>query len=406
MAKTPAPARDKPLLTAISERILLRVLRPRSSDADPAPLLAPPRRLLAVKAHGMGDSVMVRSLLDHLRRRHPGVDIGVLAGSANRDVFTTGSSFHIHHYDQKSLGPGAILRQLIAIRRRRYEAVIDFEQGSLAGSAFLRAAGIPVRVGFILLNSSTKAAFLTHALRFRETDSMWTSFIRLMRVIDRDFPETISTTPLPLDDESRRSARGWLRSATAGPIDHVVALHLGCNQGRPYRQWPLEKFIALANRLSLESPNTLIALTGQPFERPRIEQFIAGYNGTAVDATPLGSIAKVAALLSDCALVVSNDTGVMHLGAAMGAPTVGIFGPATPRQWAPVGPFATAVAPVGVSCSPCADTYKGCDPPDCVNPDRMRCLREVSVEMVLEAANTVMSARIWRNSGETMRAVH
>jgi ADP-heptose:LPS heptosyltransferase len=385
---------DRPALTAMCERILLLFLRKNSLAASARPLCTVPRRLLAVKVHGMGDSVMVRSLLEHFHRRHSSVEIGVLAGSANRDVLTTGSSsFHLHHYDQRNVSPAAILRTLRDIRRRRYEAVIDFEQGSLAGAAFVRAAGIPVRAGFLPLNSDAKAAFLTHPVQFREQDSMWVSFIRLMRIIDQDFPKGIPTMPLPVDNQTRRSMREWMRAKASGPIDNVIVLHLGSAQKRPYRRWPVQRFIALAERLRMQSPNLLIVLTGRPFERSLIQEFVAGYTGPAVDATGLNPITRVAALLAECDLLVSNDTGIMHLGAAMRAPTVGIFGSASPRRWAPVGPYATAVSAEWVSCSPCAETYRLCDPSDCMNPDRIRCLQEVSVDMVLEAIRRVTSER-------------
>ena len=286
---------------------------------------------------------MVRSILEHFRRRHPDVDIGVLAGPANRDVLTTGSNYQLHQYDQRTLSAGTIMRTLADIRKRRYEAVIDFEQGSLAGAAFVRATGIPVRAGFLPLSSSAKAALLTHPIRFREEDSMWVSFIRLMRIVDRDFPEAISTMPLPVDDDTRRSMREWMRSKASESARSEVVFHLGSGQ-RHYKRWPVERFIALAERLRLQKPGLLIVLTGQPFERPLAEHFIAKYSGPVVDATGLGSIAKAAALLAECDLLVSNDTGIMHLGAAMGAPTVGIFGPVSPRRWAPVGPHATAVS--------------------------------------------------------------
>ena len=174
-------ALDRPALTAMCERALLRVLRRSSPTANALPLSTVPRRLLAVKVHGLGDSVMVRSLLEHFRRRHPQVDIGVLAGPANRDVLTAGSNYQLHQYDQRTLSASTILRTLADIRKRRYEAAIDFEQGSLAGAAFIRATGIPIRAGFLPLSSSAKAALLTHPIRFREEDSVWASFIRLMR---------------------------------------------------------------------------------------------------------------------------------------------------------------------------------------------------------------------------------
>src|SRR5229473_7045689 len=99
----------RPALTAMCERALLRILC-HSRAENTQPLSTVPRRILAVKVHGLGDSVMVRSLLEHFRRRHPDVDIGVLAGPANRDVLTTGSNYQLHQYDQRTLSAGPVLR--------------------------------------------------------------------------------------------------------------------------------------------------------------------------------------------------------------------------------------------------------------------------------------------------------
>jgi ADP-heptose:LPS heptosyltransferase len=206
-------------------------------------------------------------------------------------------------------------------------------------------------------------------------------------------------TPLPLDDTTRSVTRDWMRANAIESTNSKAAFHLGSGQ-RHYRRWPLERFIALAERLRMQTPNLLIFLTGQPFEHPLIEQFISGYSGPVADATSLGSIVKTAALLAECDLLVSNDTGIMHLGAAMGTPTVGIFGPASPQRWAPVGPHATAVSPSGIACSPCAETYLLRDPPDCANPDRMCCLRDVTVDMVLSAVRRVTSERPAVTSGD------
>jgi ADP-heptose:LPS heptosyltransferase len=175
------------------------------------------------------------------------------------------------------------------------------------------------------------------------------------------------------------------------PATTLVAFHMGSAVRRAYRRWPLEYFIELGDQLRLLVPNLTVVLTGQEFEQPLISGFMAKYSGSAIDATSIGSVEKTAALLAECALLVSNDTGVMHLGAAMGTPTVGIFGPESPSRWAPAGLRSTAICASGVTCSPCANTYRLQDPRDCTNPDRLRCLREVSVDMVLDAVKEVAS---------------
>ena len=93
-----------------------------------------------MKVHGLGDSVMVRSLLEHFHRRHPDVEIGVLAGPANRDVLTAGADYQLHRsVTSATLSAGTILRTLADIRKRRYEAAIDFEQGIARPAPLLSA---------------------------------------------------------------------------------------------------------------------------------------------------------------------------------------------------------------------------------------------------------------------------
>ena len=86
-----------------------------------------------------------------------------------------------------------------------------------------------------------------------------------------------------------------------------------------------------------------IVLTGDHSERPLIDQFKAKYSGHAVDASAISSLERTAVLLRRSDLLITNDTGVMHLGAAMGTPTVAVFGASNPTYWAPVGPRATFV---------------------------------------------------------------
>ena len=377
----------RPWLTAACER-LIRALPPRQFEGDPRPLPAPPSRLLVVKVHGMGDGVMLRSLLAHFQLRHPQVEIALLAGPATREILTLGANFFVHPYNQRTLTLGAATRTLRGIRKRRYGALLNFEQGSLAGTAFLAATGIPLRIGFASESQSAKARLLTHRLSFRTGDSMWTSFARLMRVLDAGLPEPLGLALLPVGEAARCDISAWLRSRIGPGSRRLVAFHLGFGT-RLYKQWPVERFVELAERLKRRTPAIAIALTGLPPERPLIDEFARRFSGLALDASGLGSIEATAALLGRCDLLVANDTGVMHLGAAVGTPTVGIFGASRSEQWVPPAAHAVAVQAEGIPCSPCVDTYLLRDPDRCANPDQFRCLREVTVEMVMRAIDQV-----------------
>jgi ADP-heptose:LPS heptosyltransferase len=375
-------------MTEFCERFVGRWLK-ASREPLTTPLRTAPRRLLVVKVFGMGDSVLIRSLIDHLVARNPAIEVGVLVGTATRELLTLGTNFRVHQYTQQKLTPRTAFASLREIRRRRYDAVLNFEQASTAGSAFLGATGIPVRVGFLPMVESPKARFLTHAQRFREGCSMWQSFVHLAQMIDPGLSDSVTPVPLKCGEEAEGWALDWLtRHVQRHP---AIALHLG-SQDLEFRRWPLDRFVQFAERIRSLELEPSIVLTGTAPERPLIRAFIDQYSGHAVDASESGSLARTAALLQRCNLLVSNDTGIMHLAAAMGTPTVGLFGPNSPRYWAPIGSRATYVYQTKVACSPCLNLYANRWPLECANPVKSRCMLDIEVDSVLNAARRVITS--------------
>jgi heptosyltransferase-3 len=367
-------------------RRLVQYTLPRHTP--PAP--RPPRKLLAVKVHGMGDSIMVRSILEHLCRFRRNLQLGVLVGPATREVMTLGSEFVTHTYDPQSRGLAAIAHELRQIRKQRYDTVLNFEQISLTGTAFLRATAIPTRLGFLPLSDSPKALFLTHPVQFRQQDTMWKSFIRLTQVICPDLPEDLSIVPLKCGEQAHRDVCQWWNSEIGEKSIRAIGLHLGCGKGMKYRQWPVKRFISLANAISSAVQGVVVVLTGTTDEQPLIREFIDSYRGPAVDASGEGSVERTALILKRCDLFVSVDTGAMHLAAAMGTPTVGLFGPNTPKHWAPVGPRATSVYNTNLPCSPCINNYMDSRPLSCTYLEKSRCMLDIDVKTVLSAAKGVI----------------
>jgi ADP-heptose:LPS heptosyltransferase len=92
---------------------------------------------------------------------------------------------------------------------------------------------------------------------------------------------------------------------------------------------------------------------------------------------------QLAALMQAAALYIGNDSGPMHIAAALGTPVVGIFGSSDPRKWHPWGaPQRTLWA--GLECSPCHGKW-------CANPERHACLERIGVDAVLEAALNLLN---------------
>jgi ADP-heptose:LPS heptosyltransferase len=384
----------RPWLTATCERMLLRMLS-SVSETVTSPLPVIPGRLLVVKVFGMGDSILIRSIIGMLRERHPEMEIGVLVGPATREVMTVGESFRVHQYVPRKLSTWSALQILKDIRSCHYDTILNCEQRSLAGSAFLSLIGAAYHIGFIPISDTPKGRFLTHAMRFRDDQSVWQSFIRLARLIDSSIPQMFLPTSPKLSEEVEEWACDWWNEHVGSGPAPTIALHVG-SQDREFSRWPVRRFVELAERARIHNRNLSVMLTGTAPERELIDAFISMYSGHAIDASDPGSLMRTAALLKRCNLLVSNDTGIMHLGAALGVPTVGLFGPNSPRYWAPVGPRATYVYDTKVPCSPCLNLYADRWPLGCSHPEKGRCMLDITVDSVMMAARRVVVGE-WLN---------
>lgn len=377
------------IVHAITEkfaRLFARLL----ADAPGEPLTAKPKRILILKFGGLGEAILAHSLMCHLSERNPEMSFDFLVEDRTLEAMTLGCTGKIHRYSPKSDGLRKAFGQLLEIRRAKYDAVLDFEQHSLLTAAFVRATSIPIRCGFIPAMQSARDRMFTHTVQLREGESMWKAFLHLGRIVDSNLPEEISSVPLHCSVDSEAWLEGWLSDNKLGDTGgSLVALHLGVGPSAQYRMWPMDRFVDLASALAERLNGMTIVLTGSKLERSLIRQFQERFQGRSVDASDLGSIERTATLLRRCDLMVSGDTGIMHLAAAMGTPTVGLFGPNTPACWAPVGPRATYVYSTNQACSPCINSYRREIPQDCTAEQHGACMWDISVQDVLGAVRTV-----------------
>lgn len=377
---------------AIFEKVLALV-SPLLPGIEGQPLDAPPRRVLVLKFGGMGEAVLARSLVDRLLERNPGISFDYLVEKRTAETMTRGSSGRVFTYSPGVDGMGNALATLLKIRANRYDAVLDFEQHSLLTAAFARATSIPVRVGFLPPAPDVpgpRQRMFTHPIQLREEESMWSAFIRVGQVLDSCLPASLMTVPLPDDSKSDAWFKAWWGRHNISVSTRVVALHLGVGPSAQYRRWPVERFVDLANSIAAIRKDLVILLTGAESEQSLITEFRDRFAGQSIDASELGGLGNTEALLKRCDLLVSADTGIMHLAAALGTPTIGLFGPNTPVCWAPVGESATYVYPRQQPCSPCINSYRRHIPEKCTASVQSACMWDITVPDVLSAARHVV----------------
>ena len=201
----------------------------------------------------------------------------------------------------------------------------------------------------------------------------------LVRPLDSDVRDARPQIHIP------ESAREITR-AISGLGSRLVALHPGVSEFGAIKSWAPERFAALAQRLHEERGSRCLVTWG-PGERELAEQVVAASQGAAALAPETRSLVELAALYEACDVVVSGDTGPLHLAAALGVPVVGLYGPKDPAVYGPLdGRTGVASATVwkNVHCSPCK--LRRCN--------NVICMPAIQVSDVAEAIEMTLSREV------------
>lgn len=243
-------------------------------------------------------------------------------------------------------------------------------------------AGIPERIGYA---RDGRSLLLTKAVpvpKFGEISPhepyYYLELLRRAGWLDSLPNETFIRLNVP--EESRQSAADFLFSAGARQNSLRIAIGAGASYGSA-KCWPPDRFAELANRLQAQSDADVI-LFGTPAEAAVSSAIAAGMRQPPINLTGRTSIEDLPALLSQCHLFIGNDSGAMHVAAAVGLPVVAVFGPTDPFGTAPVTPRCSIVQEKPY-CSPCF--LRRC-------PTDHRCMTRVTPDTVEAAARQWMSS--------------
>jgi ADP-heptose:LPS heptosyltransferase len=384
-------------------------LWPRRRRALPAA----PRQIVIVKLSGLGSLLVCAGVFRALRASQPQarqvvVSLEGTAAAARLipevdDVLTVSAN-----------GVWPLLRDglrvLRELRRRRVDVIADIEYFSKLSTVFCALGGARYRLGF-RLPARWRQRLIDGGIAFREDIHFRECVARLLQPLGVDYrnlPEVVLTPP----PAAERAAENLLVSepgVTASTMwmtvnPHATAL---CVQ----RRWPLERFAQVADALLQKDPELRIAIPGTTEERGRAEQLRELVPSERRDRVRVlagrTDLATLAAILRRSRLVLTGDTGVMHLAAAVGAPLVALFGPESPVRYGPAGGIdtwnrrisdiepqkleghaTTRILTGAVPCGPCL-SYRNHKRAPC-DAEPAACMLAISVEEVQRACEEVL----------------
>ncbi len=321
-------------------------------------------RILVIKLRAVGDVVLSTVVLKNLREAFPGVSLEFLTEKGGAGILE-GNPFlnRLHVYDRRTMTG---LRLIRMVRSRRYDLVIDLF-GNPRTALVTRLSGARYRVGF-RFRTRTYAYNIVVEPRGAIVHNTQFNLDALEKigvpVIDR------SLHIVPGEQEEASVASFWDRQFPS-PTP-VVALHSG--GGWETKRWPAERFAALADVLQTQY-HAVVLLPWGPGEEADVER-IRSLMKTEAIIPPATNLLELAALLRRCSLMVSNDSGPMHIAAAMGTPVLGLFGPTNPRLQGPFGKKVITVRNEAVECLGCNLT---------VCPIGNPCMKDLDIQRVLDA---------------------
>ena len=314
-------------------------------------------KILVTKYFGMGSLILASPMVRALRQRYPNARIDLLTIEQNRTLSEILPVFDkVYTVDTRSLS--SVLRSMFLtlrrIRRERYDVVIDaefFSRLSSLVSYFVRAR---YSVGFYL-PEIWRGDFLTHPVHFNYYRHAILAFMALAKSLGAELAN-YDLEPLVISTEAEKGVRAKLQAIGVLPGQRAICINGNTGPLSPERRWPEEHFAKLIQLVLSEFPEVVIFLIGAPSDLPfvtKLHALLASEDQRRVlNVAGKFSLPELSALLQLSALLITNDSGPLHLAEALATPTVSFFGPETPMLYGPTGDN-QVVFYKGIYCSPC-----------------------------------------------------
>lgn len=329
----------------------------------PLPFWRSANKILLIRPGGIGDAVLLIPIIHSLRNTFPSCTIDILAENRNADVFVLMPGVNtVYVYDN--------LLELVTVLHNTYDVVIDTEQWHRLSAVVARLVKAPMKIGFC---TNERRRMFTHCIGYDMGIYEPYNFASLLNPLGVD--RHLDSGTLMLPEVSISKADQLLQPLCSEPF---VVIFPGSSV--PEKCLGKERFSIVAKQLG--EGGYKVVVVGGGGDRDAGE-CIAGTTG--LNLAGKTTLPETAAVIARSRLVICGDSGVLHIAAGLGVPTVSLFGPSSEVKWAPRGDN-HVVLNRHLPCSPCSRF--GTIPPCSIN---VRCMKEITPDEVLEAARRLLS---------------
>lgn len=325
-------------------------------------------RLLVLAPNWLGDAVMALPAIANVCRALPAASLAVAARPAVAPLFTMvpGVAEIMTLTDRSA--------SVRALAERRFDVALILPN-SFNAARLAHAAGIRERWGY---RADFRSLLLTRAVPAPPRAHQTEYYRRLVEALG--FPGEARVPRLDLSDEQRAAGAAFLAGAGWDGRRPLVAIAPGAAFGGAKR-WPARSFAALADGLTGDGAQ--IVVVGAAADRPAGDELMGAMRtpADAIDLIGRTDLPMLASVLSQCRALVTNDSGAMHVAAAVGINVTALIGPTRERETGPVGTGRQAVLTHDVWCRPCM--LREC-------PLTHRCMTGITADAALSATRQLL----------------
>jgi len=331
-------------------------------------------KILIVAPNWIGDAVLSLPVVDGCGQLWQEAELTVLARTRVAELFEARESeVRVLEYERGN-GPQRLSNLMAlgrSLRRERFDLAILLPN-SLGSAVMTRLAGVPQRLGY---STDGRGWLLTQRLEDRRKERglhQVDYYLGLLRSLGASQVDRIPR--LQLKEKCIEMGLNLLSDMGIDKRELLIGVHPGAAYGETKRWFP-ERFGAVLGRLQKSGRRFL--LLGGPGEELIAQQISAEMDHPVIDLIGRTTVAEALALIGRCSLFLSNDSGLMHVAAALNIPQVALFGSTDPQKTAPLNNRAVVIHPEHVSCTPCFK--RSC-------PEDLECMKAITVDEVATAA--------------------
>ena len=293
-----------------------------------------PKRILVVKLDHLGDVVLATPVFSNLRRAYPNAELHALTGTWSRVVLERHPDVSkVLDYDSPVFcrtGQSTSLKQTLQryqqLRREKYDLMVEL-RGDWRTIWFSLLRLTPHRL-------SRAALQITNKLRLSEFSGTHETTRNLDVLEHAGIPIPIQVAIFSVTTEDEKWTSNFLASYEIDKEYPLVAIHPG--SPIPLKRWIPERYAELADWL-IAQKHAQVLFVGVKDEVPIIAKIQELMRKTSINIAGKTTLTQLASILHSCNVFIGNDSGPMHLAAAVGTQTIGLYGPGDPIRFGPIG---------------------------------------------------------------------